>query len=564
MDAKLLTESGLKAILSKHKIKDNGLQRALAAYDKLKDDEHDACLEQLAQITKLATALKKAREVAENKAVVDYLNDVLDAKDDEEKDVEKDKEAAAKTDAANKNAQKKKDENKNDNEEEDEDEDEEDGPSEEEEGDYSSQLVTAFAKTKSLNGSPLSFILCDARPFPAIMVAKRISSKHRKQLTEITGGSKKFLHIGSIHFEDGKFVITTDQQVPGLARRVQASVKNYVGKKYRFAHGGETTDDGEDGGTSENSDSPDNSNDTDSDSNDNTNTAQARSDAGASAGGGGPGPQTTPPSGGESGGAAEKDPAAAAGEKAGEPAEDGAPKGPFSIKGAVGRGAKNAAEDVKAVQVALNKQAKAGLKVDGECGPKTIAAIMAFQQTLGQAKPDGLVSPGRGTARGLAGLVKPGPPATPPNPVAPPILGKAELAKAAAVWHSTRDVLQKNIAELQKAVKGHYAAEHPDLLKQIHQGLGKLDVILNTLDTKLADSLGKAVASVGDGARNTELQNCKSILTEHIKYVKSEPLIAHIDQNPFGVETNIKKVLTDALTHMAQSIVQPPKAQAVH
>jgi len=31
-------------------------------------------------------------------------------------------------------------------------------------------------------------------------------------------------------------------------------------------------------------------------------------------------------------------------------------------------------------------------------------------------------------------------------------------------------------------------------------------------------------------------------------------LIAHIDKNPFGVETNLKKVLTDSLTHMAQSI----------
>jgi hypothetical protein len=36
--------------------------------------------------------------------------------------------------------------------------------------------------------------------------------------------------------------------------------------------------------------------------------------------------------------------------------------------------------------------------------------------------------------------------------------------------------------------------------------------------------------------------------------VKSEPLIAHIEKNPFGVDTQVKKVLIDALTHMAQAI----------
>src|ERR1700719_3943277 len=100
MDAKLLTESGLKAIFSKHKIKDNGLQKALAAYEKLEDDAHDDCLEQLAQIGKLAAALKKAKEAAANKAVAEYLDDLLDARDGEEKDVNKDKAAAAKTDVA--------------------------------------------------------------------------------------------------------------------------------------------------------------------------------------------------------------------------------------------------------------------------------------------------------------------------------------------------------------------------------------------------------------------------------------------------------------------------------
>src|SRR6266446_7492679 len=148
MDQKLLTESGLKAMLSKHKIKDNGLQKALAAYDKLDDDAHDDCLETIAQIGKLAAALKKAKEVAANKAVAEYLEDVSDAADAEEKEVTKAKAAAQKTEAANqKKAEKEKD--KDDDEDGDEEEDEE------EEGEYADRLLTAFKKLKSMGGKPM-------------------------------------------------------------------------------------------------------------------------------------------------------------------------------------------------------------------------------------------------------------------------------------------------------------------------------------------------------------------------------------------------------------------------
>lgn len=80
--------------------------------------------------------------------------------------------------------------------------------------------------------------------------------------------------------------------------------------------------------------------------------------------------------------------------------------GAFPLGGSVGRKGKNAAGDVRAVQKAL------GLAADGDCGPKTIAAIEAYQRKLGAAKPDGRVDAGGATERGLAGLAKP-PPAEP-------------------------------------------------------------------------------------------------------------------------------------------------------
>src|SRR5260221_10917702 len=100
MDAKLLTESGLKAVLSKHKIKDNGLEKALAAYEKLHDDAYDDCLETIVHVGKLAEALKKSKEVAALDEVTDYLDDLMDAAESEHKEVAKAKSAAGKAEAA--------------------------------------------------------------------------------------------------------------------------------------------------------------------------------------------------------------------------------------------------------------------------------------------------------------------------------------------------------------------------------------------------------------------------------------------------------------------------------
>lgn len=69
---------------------------------------------------------------------------------------------------------------------------------------------------------------------------------------------------------------------------------------------------------------------------------------------------------------------------------------PANISAPVGAGSKskNKKEDVEAVQKGLN-QFNYNLKVDGDCGAKTIAAIRDFQtKHLGNSNPDGRVDPG--------------------------------------------------------------------------------------------------------------------------------------------------------------------------
>jgi hypothetical protein len=81
-----------------------------------------------------------------------------------------------------------------------------------------------------------------------------------------------------------------------------------------------------------------------------------------------------------------------------------------------------------------------------------------------------------------------------------------------------------------------------------------MDRIMTRLDHKLAEQIDKAHKAKDEAARKAELAKAQNILKEHIKYVQSEPLIAHIDSNPFGVQTNLKKTLMMSFTHVAKVI----------
>lgn len=65
-----------------------------------------------------------------------------------------------------------------------------------------------------------------------------------------------------------------------------------------------------------------------------------------------------------------------------------------TIKGSVGKGGKNVAADVKAIQTALKKlYPGAGITVNGKVDTKTQKSIETFQKAF-MAKPDGRIDPG--------------------------------------------------------------------------------------------------------------------------------------------------------------------------
>ena len=161
----------------------------------------------------------------------------------------------------------------------------------------------------------------------------------------------------------------------------------------------------------------------------------------------------------------------------------------------------------------------------------------------------------RGTARALAASGKVGKPPPAPNPKAPPEdLGVPSLGRAPQIWHGTRDILDHNIKELKRAIRQEYSNEHPTLLAEIDQNVQRVDVILEKLDARLAHTLERAGAAKDAAQRKAEVASAKAIVADYIAFVKSEPLIDHVDKNPFGVNAQLRKTITDSLTHMIKSI----------
>lgn len=130
----------------------------------------------------------------------------------------------------------------------------------------------------------------------------------------------------------------------------------------------------------------------------------------------------------------------------------------------------------------------------------------------------------------------------------------AKLLEAAEAWRQTHGQAAAQIAALKAAVKSHCADSPAPLVQAIDKGLLKLDALLETVDHRLADSLATAGKAGDDDARGTELANAKAILARYINYVKADPLVAHIDQNPFGVKTGLQALLADGLNKAAQAI----------
>ena len=199
MSEKHLTEPPWKALVAKLKLKDPGLQKALAAYGKVDSEKDPApAIEWLAEIADQAIKLKKANPTV--KEATTYLDEVV-------KEAAKTKQALASKPKA-------------------EPEDEE------ESADIKVRLVNALKKVKAADGGgSLPFVACVAKPFYGILLGKSPSDKigvtHKKLLTELTKGTK-FI-VGNCLFENNAHTFIADPVPTGLAKNLKKSLKEFTG-----------------------------------------------------------------------------------------------------------------------------------------------------------------------------------------------------------------------------------------------------------------------------------------------------------------------------------------------
>lgn len=140
------------------------------------------------------------------------------------------------------------------------------------------------------------------------------------------------------------------------------------------------------------------------------------------------------------------------------------------------------------------------------------------------------------------------------NPAKPAKSVGADLAQAAQAWQQVCTQAAERIAALQQAVKTRCADGAPALLQQLDKGLAQLEQALKPLDGRLADALRAADEAANDKARAQALKNARALVAQHIAHVKDEPLVAHMDRNPFEVKTGLKALLADGLTQAAKAL----------
>jgi peptidoglycan hydrolase-like protein with peptidoglycan-binding domain len=535
MNDKFLTEKGWKDLLAscKGKIKDNGLQRALWAYEKLADDKYDERLKSIVDVAACAGNLRRAKDITAVPEAVKYVAGVANAAEFERREIISAKEAAEKVaDEAQKREllERQKAEQQQ--------EEETDPEAEANYRKLGKELKAGLQLVQSGKGQSFEYLVTYGdktfrTPAAGLMIAAKISSMHKALLTKVTG-SKHFAD-GKCLMEQGKLTFVLEGYSPSQVglKALRRSIEYFTGKNIPLRLRDQKTALEEDPDID--TDGPEFDEDDDKDQ---EQTAKADDKK----------PRHTQSPGQET---VKDDPSKT-------PEGDGAGKSngpapdmtaPLSLSASVGRGGKNKAEDVQAVQAALNKRAGAGLTVDGKIGPKTIAAIIAFQKKIGLASPDGLVEPGKRTEAALNGKAAPASDGVKPG---------AGTASGAAKGGGNGAAGQPSVEEAAKALVEatlKAAKDAEQRIKQIERAY--LDLL-----KRILEAIEKLTAGVfrEEGKKLKELleEAYKKIL-EHLKEIQKAASDLEKKKTKEGAEA-LKKLIDAAESRLKAIVDQLQKA----
>lgn len=235
---KALGDAGWKELAAKNKLKDNGLLKALQRLPKVDADAHDEVAKVLAEIGKLAQALKKDRAVSALPDVVESLDEMLEAVETAGRQLDKDRAAHEKQQKAQAaaEARKKKD-------------DEAEAGEEEQE---SPELLTTKLKPLVrlvLQGDTLHALVARSGKKAVVMLARKpIPPARRRMLFEELGGGSTKYYPGTCRLEAGVVTFSLSAEVAGLTKLVKLALLEQTGLRVNKlkcrGHDGDDNDEG--------------------------------------------------------------------------------------------------------------------------------------------------------------------------------------------------------------------------------------------------------------------------------------------------------------------------------
>lgn len=139
------------------------------------------------------------------------------------------------------------------------------------------------------------------------------------------------------------------------------------------------------------------------------------------------------------------------------------------------------------------------------------------------------------------------------RPVAPDALGPVRFAKLRLAWLDARAGVQADLDRLRAAALAEFGDD------PLAANLARLDEVLAGFAAGLEDSLDQAANAVDPARRARALAAARPVAQRYLDHVLTDPLIDHIETNPFTPVTISGRLLgplSDILQALPESGAQ--------
>jgi hypothetical protein len=132
---------------------------------------------------------------------------------------------------------------------------------------------------------------------------------------------------------------------------------------------------------------------------------------------------------------------------------------------------------------------------------------------------------------------------------APPA-GKVQFEKIHLDWNAKKQAIGGRLAALHQAILSEFNDSDGNTAAQ------KLDRVLARFNEGLGDTLDEMRNATTPQARSQLAAKSSAIADRYLSYLESDPLVAHLEGNPFNINLQIKETLSAPLTQLKQQLQQ--------